>query len=337
MTHGNASVNKRNLDPKNPASFEKTTETTETTEKTCAENNYADKPPIDRTAVEWNYKNTIERNYKRRKKINRFMHFLLVAASLGALLPLISVFLYVLVQGLPGLHFDFFTQLPKPVGEPGGGMGNAILGTATLTGIAAVIGIPWGIGAGLYLSEYREGRLSQIVRFSTDMLGSIPSIIIGLFVYAVMVVPMKRFSALAGGLALGILMIPTVTRSVEELLKLVPLHVREAGLALGLPRWKVILYIVLKGSTKAITTGAMLAVARVAGETAPLLFTAFGNRFWQTRVDQPIAALPVQIYSYAISPYDDWHQQAWTGALVLVMLVFFMNILVRRLIQPRKA
>lgn len=261
------------------------------------------------------------------------MHFLLITASLCALLPLISVFIYVLRQGLPGFHFDFFTQLPKPVGELGGGMGNAILGTATLVAIAALIGIPWGIGAGLYLSEYREGRLNHIVRFCTDMLNSIPSIIIGLFVYAMMVVPMKRFSALAGGLALGILMVPTVTRSVEELLKLVPLHVREAGLALGLPRWKVILHIVLKGSVKAITTGAMLAVARVAGETAPLLFTAFGNRFWQTNLDQPIAALPVQIYNYAISPYDDWHNQAWTGALVLVMLVFFMNILVRLLIK----
>lgn len=276
---------------------------------------------------------TIERNYQRRKKINAVMHILLGIASACALLPLISVFVYVLLQGLPGLRLDFFSQLPKPVGELGGGMGNAILGTATLVAIAALIGIPWGIGAGLYLSEYRETRLSKIVRFCTDMLNSIPSIIVGLFVYATMVVPMKRFSALAGGLALGILMVPTVTRSVEELLKLVPLHVREAGLALGLPRWKVILSIVLKGSTKAITTGAMLAVARVAGETAPLLFTAFGNRFWQTTLDQPIAALPVQIYNYAISPYSDWHNQAWSGALVLVMLVFLMNILVRLLVS----
>jgi phosphate transport system permease protein len=275
----------------------------------------------------------IEKNYRRRKKVNRLMHIVLLGAAICALLPLMSVFLYVLVQGLPGLHLAFLTELPKPVGELGGGMGNAILGTITLVTIAAMIGIPWGIGAGLYLSEYREGRLSTVVRFCTDMLNSIPSIIVGLFVYAILVVPMKRFSALAGGLALGILMVPTVTRSVEELLKLVPVHVREAGLALGLPRWKVILYIVLKGSTKAITTGAMLAVARVAGETAPLLFTAFGNQFWQTHLDQPVSSLPVQIYNYAISPYEDWQNQAWSGALVLVMLVFFMNLLVRLLIQ----
>lgn len=258
---------------------------------------------------------------------------LLGVATLATLLPLFNVFIYVLSQGLPAINLDFFTQLPKPVGEPGGGMANAILGTLTLVAIGSAVGIPWGIACGLYLSEYGRGRFGTWVRFSTDLLASTPSIIIGLFVYALVVAPMKRFSALSGGLSLGILMIPTVARSVEELLRLVPVHVREAGLALGLPRWKVILRIVLGGSTRAILTGVMLAVARVAGETAPLLFTAFGNRFFQSSLDQPIASLPVQVYTYAISPYDDWHRQAWAGALVLVLLVFSMNLLARTVLQ----
>jgi phosphate transport system permease protein len=273
--------------------------------------------------------------FRRRKVTNALMCALLALAAALALVPLLSVFQYVLQQGLPALDWSFFTEIPKPVGESGGGMANALVGTLVLILIAALIGIPWGIGTALFLSEYGEkSRVASAVRFFVDILSSIPSIVIGLFAYAMVVLPMKRFSALAGGLALGILMVPTVARSAEELLKLVPTHIREAGLALGLPRWKVTLRIVLRGAMSGIATGVILAVARVAGETAPLLFTALNNRFWSHSLDQPIASLPVQIYTYAISPYDDWHRQAWAGAFVLVMLVFFLNLATRFLLQP---
>ena len=271
----------------------------------------------------------IFRSYRKRKSVNAAMVVALIGAAVVALIPLFSVFGYVISQGLPALNVSFFTELPKPVGEAGGGMANALLGTVTLVALGSLLGVPWGIATGLYLAEYGRGKLASVVRFSADMLASIPSIIIGLFVYAVVVVTMKRFSAIAGGLALGILMIPTVARSSEELLKLVPEHIREAGLALGLPRWKVTIWIVLRGIRGPITTGVMLSIARAAGETAPLLFTAFNNRFWQRGLDQPISSLPVQIYTYAISPYDDWHRQAWAGAFMLVMLVFAMNLLTR--------
>jgi phosphate transport system permease protein len=279
----------------------------------------------------------IDARLRRRKAINALVSVLLVLAAALALLPLLSVFKYVLVQGAPALDWSFFTQLPKPVGETGGGMANALVGTLILVGIASVIGIPWGIGTALYLSEYGKGRVGDAVRFCVDILASIPSIVIGLFVYAVVVIPMKHFSAYAGGLALGILMVPTVARSAEELLKLVPTHIREAGLALGLPRWKVSLRIVLKGALSGISTGVILAVARVAGETAPLLFTALNNRFWAQGLDQPIASLPVQIYTYATGPYEDWHRQAWAGAFVLVFLVFFVNLATRILLPSHLA
>lgn len=262
---------------------------------------------------------------------------LLVLATALALLPLLSVFSYVVSHGWPALDRGFFTQLPKPVGEVGGGMANALAGTGILVGLACAVGIPWGLGVAIYLSEYGRGRFATLLRFVTDMFSSVPSIIIGLFVYSLVVVPMKRFSAVAGGIALGILMIPTVARSAEELLKMVPTHLREAGLALGLPRWKVIIMIVLRGSLGGIITGVMLAVGRVAGETAPLLFTAFGNRLWHQGLDQPIASLPVQIYTYAISPYDDWHRQAWAGALVLVVVVLVTNVVTRLVIRPASA
>jgi phosphate transport system permease protein len=243
----------------------------------------------------------------------------------------------VLYQGLPSLNYSFFTELPKPVGEVGGGMANALLGTLTLLVISSCIGVPWGIAVGTYLSEYGRGKRAAVVRFSADMLSSIPSIIIGLFVYAIVVIYMKRFSAVAGGLALGILMVPTIARTTEEILKLVPQHLREAGLALGLPRWKVILRIILRGSRSSIITGVMLSAARVSGETAPLLFTAFNNRFWQSGLDQPISSLPVQIYTYALSPYDDWHKKAWAAALVLVLLVFSVNLFTRIVLGKVKA
>ncbi len=277
----------------------------------------------------------MSQRYLRRKITHWIMMGVLALASGLALIPLLSLSAYVLTQGIPGLGINFFTHLPQPIGETGGGMANSILGTLTLVVLASLIGVPWGIGTGLYLSEYPPGRLSTAVRFSADLLASIPSIIIGLFVYTLIVIPMRRFSLIAGGVALGIIMIPTLARSTEELLRRVPVHVREAGLALGLPRWKVILRIVLLGNARAISTGIILSIARVAGETAPLLFTSFNNQYWQRGLGQPSSSLPVQIYTYAISPYEDWHQQAWTGALILVLLVFTMNILTRILLSPR--
>jgi phosphate transport system permease protein len=270
----------------------------------------------------------------KRKWWNRFMCMMLGLATLIALYPLVSVFLYLFEKGWSALTWEFFTELPKPVGETGGGMANALWGTAVLVALASVVSIPWGIGAGMFLSEYGSFRpkVSAWVRFFIDILASTPSILVGLFVYSVVVIQMKRFSANAGGIALGILMIPTVARSTEEFLKLVPSHIREAGLALGLPRWKVTLQIILKGSMGAIATGIVLAIARASGETAPLLFTAFNNRFWNRGLDQPIASLPVQIYTYAISPYEDWHRQAWGGALVLLAFVFLVNLITRLLL-----
>ncbi len=275
----------------------------------------------------------MSRKYTQRKITNSLMHAFLALASCAALIPLLSIFIYVLNRGIPGLNLNFFTHLPQPIGETGGGMANSILGTLTLILTASFIGIPWGIGAGLFLSEYPPGRLSTVVRFSADLLSSIPSIIIGLFIYTLMVIPMRRFSLLAGGVALGMIMIPTLARSTEEMLKRVPVHVREAGLALGLPRWKVILKIVLLGNARAISTGVILAIARISGETAPLLFTSFNNQYWQRGIDQPTSSLPIQIYTYAISPYEDWQQQAWTGALILVLLIFLMNIITRYLLS----
>lgn len=257
------------------------------------------------------------------------MSGLLFLAALAALVPLFSVLGYVIWNGAGYLNWDFFSKLPKPVGETGGGMANALAGTCTLVATASLIGVPWGIAAGVFLSEYGDGKLGTVVRFATDMLASVPSIVIGLFVYTLVVVPMGGFSAMAGGVALAIIMIPIVARSTEEIVRLVPVHIREAGLALGVSRWKVILRIVLRGCVSGITTGVMLAVARVAGETAPLLLTSLNNQYWNLGVTGPIASLPVQIYSYAISPFDEWHGLAWAGALLLVLMVFVVNVLAR--------
>jgi phosphate transport system permease protein len=269
----------------------------------------------------------------RRKLVDRLMKVVLILLCFVAVLPLFSVFLYVIQKGIPGLNASFFTELPKPVGETGGGLANALLGSLVLVGLGSLLGIPWGLAAGIYLSEYSRGRISILLRFAVDLLTSVPSIIVGLFAYAVIVVPMKSFSAYAGGFALAVIMVPMVARSTEEILKLVPDHVREAGLALGLPRWRVTLQIILRGCRGALMTGIMLSLARVAGETAPILFTAFSNRYWARSLAQPTASLPVQIYTYAISPFEDWHQQAWTGALVLVMFVLFTNLVVRYLLM----
>jgi phosphate transport system permease protein len=276
---------------------------------------------------------TIQSSYRRRKLWDALVRGCLVTAAACALVPLFSVLGYALLKGVPGLNLSFFTNLPAPVGETGGGMANSLLGTIVLVCLASFVGILWGGATGIYLSEYGDTRLGGLIRFGTDMLASVPSIVIGLFVYAFLVRPLGGFSALAGGVALGIIMIPIVARTTEELLRLVPTHLREAGLALGLPRWKVILRIVLRGCLSGIVTGIMLAVARVAGETAPLLFTALNNRFWSTSLLQPIASLPVQIYTYAIAPFEDWHTQAWAGALVLVFLVFAINLTTRFILR----
>ena len=276
----------------------------------------------------------INRSYSRRKWKNRIFYGLLALCAIGALSPLFSIFGYVITQGYPAINWAFFTELPKPVGEVGGGMANALIGTLILMTLASVVGVTWGVLVGIFLSEYQLSRISPVIRFSADLLASVPSILIGLFVYTLVVMPMKHFSAAAGGLALGLLMIPTVARTTEELLKMVPIHIREAGLALGLARWKVTLFIVLRGSMRGIITGVMLSVARVAGETAPLLFTAFGNRFWSLNLGEPISSIPVQIYTYAISPFEDWHRQAWAGAFLLVMAVFMLNVITRLVFRP---
>jgi phosphate transport system permease protein len=249
--------------------------------------------------------------------------------------PLVLVFYHLVRYGFSSINWAFFTQLPKPVGESGGGMVNAILGTFILLGQAALLGVPVGVLGGVYLSEYGSSRLNWWIRFAADILNGVPSITWGIVVYALLVVPMKGFSALAGGVVLGMMMIPLVMRTTEEVLQLVPNGYREAALALGIAKWRTIVQIVVRTALKGIVTGVLLALARVAGETAPLLFTAFGNRFWTHKLTEPIAAMPLQIFNYAISPYDDWHRQAWAGALVLLLLVLSINIGVRFLTRDR--
>jgi phosphate transport system permease protein len=266
---------------------------------------------------------------KRRAIVNRLMNFLAGAAALLVLLPLVLVLGFLVYQGGSSLNLEFFTHMPKPVGEAGGGMANAIVGTLILIALACCLGLPIGILGGLYLAEARDPRLPWVVRFLADVLNGVPSIVIGIFAYTLVVLPMRRFSALAGGLALGVIMIPIVLRTTEEIVRLVPASLREAGLALGLPNWKVTVRIVLVTARAGIVTGVMVAIARIAGETAPLLFTAFGNRFWHSGLDQPVAALALQVFAYAISPFDDWHRQAWAGALVLISMVFLVSLAAR--------
>jgi len=244
-------------------------------------------------------------------------------------MPLALILLKVLRQGAASLDWGFLVHLPKPVGEAGGGMANAIVGTLVLVGLASVIGVSVGVLGGVYLSEYGSVRLNWSVRFAADILNGTPSIVWGVVVYALVVTPMKGASAYAGGLALGLIMIPLVLRTTEEMLALVPNSYREAALALGIPRWKTVVYIVVRTAGKGILTGVLLACARVAGETAPLLFTAAGNRFWSHKLTEPIASLPRQIYDYGLSAYDDWRRQAWAGALVLILIVLTLNLGVR--------
>lgn len=257
-----------------------------------------------------------------------------VAAVLLVLLPLAAIFIYLVQRGLGSINWAFLTQTPKPVGVPGGGMANAILGSGVILAIASAIGVPLGIGAGVFLSEYGRNRFGDGIRFTADVLNGVPSIVIGIVAYSLVVLRQKHFSALAGGVAMGIMMIPTITRSTEEMLLLVPRSVREAALGLGVSRWRTTVSITLRTAAAGIITGIMLAFARVAGETAPLLFTAFGSQFWSANINQPIAALPLQIFVYAISPYDEWHRQAWAGALVLIVLIVG-TIAVVRLIASR--
>lgn len=257
------------------------------------------------------------------------------ATTVVAIVPLISTLAFVVGKGLPALNLTLFTRLPAPVGEPGGGIAHSIVGSFIVLGLAGLIGIPVGVGAGVYLAEFGRNRLGGAIRFMSDVLTGIPSIIVGIFVYVVMVVTMRSFSALAGGVALAVIMIPVVARTTEEIVRLVPMSLREAGLALGVPYWRVVLDIVLRSARGGIITGVMLSVARAAGETAPLLFTAGMNTYWPSGLIAPIDTIPVRIFTYAVSPYDDWHAQAWAGALLLVSMVLALSILARLFTRGR--
>ena len=265
----------------------------------------------------------------RRRIISKIAVTLCFLSVIVALIPLGFILFFVISRGIGSLNWDFFAQLPKPVGEAGGGMANAIVGTLMLSGLGALFAIPVGIVSGVYMSEYAGTRFASAVRFAADTLNGVPSIVIGVFAYSVAVLPFHRFSALAGGFALGIMMLPIVTRTTEELLLLVPATLREGALALGATRARAVFTVVVPAALPGILTGILLALARVAGETAPLLFTAFNNRFFTTDVRQPISTLTVQVFTYAISPYEDWHRQAWAGALVLVTMVLVCSLLAR--------
>src|SRR6185437_13454768 len=255
---------------------------------------------------------------------------LAIVATALVILPLVAIFVYLLYKGASSLNFAFFTQMPKPPGELGGGMANAIVGSAVLLGVGSVIGVPIGIGSGIFLAEFGRGtKLANAVRFTADVLNGVPSIVMGIAGYALVVVPLHGFSAFAGGVTLGIMMIPTITRTTEEMLLMVPNSVREAALGLGVPNWRSVLSITLRTASPGVITGCMLAFSRVAGETAPLIFTAFGNNFFSTTLKEPIEALPLQIWVYATGPYEDWHRLAWGGALVLIVLIVAAVSLVR--------
>jgi phosphate transport system permease protein len=256
-----------------------------------------------------------------RRMMDHLMTGVAALTVILVLLPLGAIFAYLIYKGAGSINWAFLTQTPKPVGEPGGGMANAIVGSMVILAIASLMGVPLGIGAGIYLSEYGRNRYGDIVRFVSDVLNGVPSIVIGIVAYGLVVLRQGHFSALAGGVALAIMMVPTIARTTEQMLLLVPQAIREASYGLGIPRWRTTLSITLRTATSGVITGVMLAFARVAGETAPLLFTAFGNQFWNWKTDQPTAALSLQIFTYAISPFDEWHRQAWAGALVLIILI----------------
>jgi phosphate transport system permease protein len=266
----------------------------------------------------------------KRSAMNHFVTGVAIVSTVVVLVPLVAILGYLIYKGASSLNLAFFTKVPVPVGETGGGMANAIAGSGVILGLASLMGIPLGIGAGVYLAEYAQATwLGAGVRFTADVLNGVPSIVMGLAAYALIVAKQQHFSALAGGVALAIMMVPTVARTTEEMLATVPNPVREAALGLGIPKWRTVMSVSLRTASGGIITGCMLAFARVAGETAPLLFTAFGNQFWNFNVNQPIAALPLQIYVYALSPYDEWHRLAWAGALVLILLIMVSVTLVR--------
>jgi phosphate transport system permease protein len=282
------------------------------------------RPPLRASSV-----NVFSRRIK-----NGMVSGLAVLATIIVIAPLVAILFYLLKQGVTSLNWNFFTKIPVPVGEAGGGMENAIVGSGVILALASAIGIPLGIGAGIYLSEYAGStRMGNAVRFTADVLNGVPSIVMGIAIYALIVLPQKHFSAFAGGVVLGVMMVPTVTRTTEEMLRMVPHAIREAALGLGVPAWRSVLTISLRTASAGIVTGCMLAFARVAGETAPLLFTAFGNAFKSTSLNEPIAALPLQIFVYAVSPYDEWHRLAWAGALVLIVLIIASVALVRYVVS----
>src|SRR5271170_1429934 len=264
-----------------------------------------------------------------RRGVNSFVTVATAAAVVVVLLPLGAIFAYLVYKGISSLNWAFLTQTPKPVGEAGGGMANSIAGSVLILTIASAMGVPIGIGAGIYLAEYGQNRLGDLIRFTADVLSGVPSIVVGIVAYGIVVLTQGHFSALAGGVALAIMMIPTITRTTEEMLLLVPNAVKEAAYGLGVSRWRTTLSITLRTATSGVITGVMLAFARVAGETAPLLFTAFGNQYWNWKINQPTAALSLQIFTYAISPFDEWHRQAWAGALILIVLIVFAVSAVR--------
>jgi phosphate transport system permease protein len=274
--------------------------------------------------------NSMRRNRAWRTATNYFVSGISILATILVILPLMAILFYLIYKGASSLNLAFFTHIPAPVGEAGGGMANSIVGSGIILFLASLMGIPIGIAAGVYLAEFGRGRaLATAVRFTADVLNGVPSIVMGISIYSLIVIRQKHFSALAGGVALAIMMVPTITRTTEEMLATVPHAIREAALGLGVPKWRTAISISLRTASPGIITGCMLAFARVAGETAPLLFTAFGNQFWSFKLSEPIAALPLQIYVYAISPYDEWHRLAWAGSLVLIVLIMVSVTLVR--------
>lgn len=269
-------------------------------------------------------------NSTRRTAVNYFVTGLSILATIVVLIPLLAILAYLIYKGASSLNLAFFTHIPAPVGEEGGGMANSIVGSGIILTLASLMGIPIGIAAGVYVAEFGQGTLlANAIRFTADVLNGVPSIVMGISVYSLIVMPQKHFSAFAGGVALAIMMVPTITRTTEEMLATVPHAIREAALGLGVPKWRTVLSVSLRTASPGIITGCMLAFARVAGETAPLLFTALGNQFWSIRLNEPIAALPLQIFVYANSPYDEWHRLAWAGALVLIVLIMVSVTLVR--------
>ena len=281
-------------------------------------------PSISRQS-RWKRVNTV-----RRYLVNHLVTALAVLSTVVVILPLIAILVYLVYMGATSLNLDFFTKIPAPVGEPGGGMANAIVGSGVILALCSLMGIPVGIAAGVYLAEFGRGKmLAGAIRFTADVLNGVPSIVMGLAIYSLIVMQQHHFSAFAGGVALAIMMVPTITRTTEEMLATVPHSIREAAFGLGVPQWRMVLSVSLKTASPGIITGCMLAFARVAGETAPLLFTALGNLFWSFKLSEPIAALPLQIYVYAMSPYDEWHRLAWAGALVLILMIMVAVTLVR--------